>query len=428
MARIESRLTLELRKTFPDDFLWGASVSSHQVEGDTYNQWTKWELEHAAESASESEKRWSWIPAWEDVRAEAKDPDNYVSGHGIRHYKHYRQDFKIAKALGLNTFRFNIEWSRIEPQEGTFNVEALQHYRRYVKALVSEGLEPIVGLWHWTVPVWFEEKGGFSRSSNLKYWRRFVEKVSDELDWSHIEYALTMNEPNTYVAMSYIMGEFPHRNRSKLEALRTYRVLTKAHKIAYRVMKLRHPHLKVSLAYQVNKIIPKDEARLLDRLNARTYAYLNQWWFLGRVKKQLDFLGLNYYFTDYREKFQTFPSSNPPRPLNDLGWYMEPAGIDMAISDAYRRFKLPIIVLENGVADMADKDRLWWITETMHALAAARRSGAKVFGYCHWSLLDNFEWQYGWFPKFGLVSVNRETYKRTVKKSAKLWGQWLLHR
>ncbi len=429
MARLQARLTKTLRMTFPDTFLWGVSISAHQVEGNTYNQWTRWELDHAAENASNAEQRWSDIPVWDDVRAEARDPDNYITGQALRHRKNFATDFKYAKALGLNTWRFSIEWSRIEPREGTFNVEALQYYKRYIKQLRAAGLTPIVTLHHFTNPVWFEDYGGFGHKSNLRYWQRFVNKLADELEWGAIDYVCTINEPNTYSSMSYLLGEFPHDKKSKLKFLRNYKNMVTAHKIAYKILKLRHPHLRVGYAHQFAKIAPKDPKKLGDRINAKITAYIWQWWFLSRVNRHIDFVGVNYYLAEYRSKLtQMYPSTNPVRPVSDIGWYMEPEGIEQVLREIGDRTKLPIIITENGLADCEDKDRLWWIAETMQAISAARRSGVDIRGYCHWTFVDNFEWQFGWFPKFGLLSADREKGTYKVRKSAKTWSNWLHHR
>ena len=137
-------------------------------------------------------------------------------------------------------------------------------------------------------------------------------------------------------------------------------------------------------------------------------------------------MGFNYYFADYRTGRKINFDINHEKPVNDLGWHMEPAGVAEVIKDIAKRYPgKPIIITENGVADMHDQYREWWLAETMTALAECINSGANVQGYLHWSLLDNFEWAYGWFPKFGLIAVDRKTMKRTVKKSAKVWAQWL---
>jgi beta-glucosidase len=421
------QLTPELKKRFPGDFMWGASISPHQVEGDSYNQWTKWELETAKQSANSAESKWSKIlPIWDDVRAQATDPNNYVSGHGDKHYKLYEQDFKLAKSLGLNTFRFSLEWSRIEPEEGVYNIEALRHYKRYIAALIDAGLTPIVGLWHWTHPVWFEEKGGFSKKANLIHWRKYVEKVADELDWSEVKYANSLNEANMYTIESYYLKDFPPAKGGLLKTLITYNNLALAHRIAYRTLTNRHSHLSVGIVHQFVNYQPKNRSKFSDRTLSWVLDQFVNWWFLRRCRR-FDFVGLNYYRTEYIEWFKIM-GKNPSAPVNDMGWYMEPKGIEHVINETWSRFKKPIIVTENGVADMHDKYRLWWLTETMHAIDRAQSNGVKLLGYCHWSLLDNFEWQYGWIPKFGLVAVDRQSSQRTVKHSARIWSNWLLHR
>ena len=421
------QLTPELKKKFPDDFLWGASVSPHQVEGDTYNQWTKWELETAKESAREAEAKWSKIlPVWEDVKSQATNPDNYISGHADKHYKLFEHDFKLAKSLGLNTFRFSLEWSRIEPEEGVYNIEALRHYKRYISALIEAGLTPIVGLWHWTHPVWFEEKGGFTKKANLSHWRKYVEKVADELDWSEVKYANSLNEANVYATSSFFLKEFAPADGSLIHTLTSYRNLALAHRIVYRTLKNRHAHLSVGVVHHMVNLKPKNKSRYLDRLMTRAAGQFINWWFLKQCQ-DFDFIGLNYYRTEYTSWFK-LKGDNPATPLNDLGWYMEPKGIKDLLIVTYSKFHKPIIIIENGVADMHDKYRLWWITETMHAIDSARSNGVDILGYCHWSLLDNFEWQFGWFPKFGLVAVDRQSSQRRVKHSARIWSNWLLHR
>ncbi|HUC95990.1 MAG TPA: family 1 glycosylhydrolase, partial [Candidatus Saccharimonadia bacterium] len=139
---------------------------------------------------------------------------------------------------------------------------------------------------------------------------------------------------------------------------------------------------------------------------------------------QLDFVGINYYFTRYITNFR---QNNPDKPLNDMGWYMEPSGIEPAIKNIWRKYKKPIVISENGLADAKDIHRKWWLEENMHAISSALSDGADVIGYLHWSLLDNFEWAYGWWPKFGLISVDRGNMQRTVRESAKYYSE-LIHK
>jgi beta-glucosidase len=405
---------------FPKDFLWGASTSSHQVEGDNYNQWSVWELENAAKLAKNAEQlnHWRWhIPVWDKVKRQAKDPDNYISGRGIEHYKLYKQDFELLEKLNLNAFRFSLEWSRIEPEEGQWNIEAIRHYRDYITELQERGITPIMNIWHFSLPVWFAAKGGFKKRTNLKCFERFVQIVAKELTHD-VEYIITINEPNVYASFSYILGMHPPQEKNPLSMIRVYWNLVSAHRTAYKILKRQKPTLKIGAALQLANIQAKDPHSLSDELSTKIMRYVWNWWYLHRIRKQQDFVGMNYYFTDYYDGW--FRRTDPKVPLNDRGWYMEPEGLYPLLLRAWAHYHKPIIVTENGLADMFDQYRRWWIEETIVAMERAISQGVLVKGYIHWSLLDNFEWEEGWWPKFGLVAVNRRRgMKRTIRPSAK---------
>ena len=409
--------------SFPADFLWGASTAGHQVEGGNFDQWTVWELDNASELAKTAADRLRWLPDWQDFKKDAENPDNYVSGRGVDHLRRYKEDFDILSQLNLNAFRFGIEWSRIEPEQGVWDKTAIDHYHNYLAELKKRGIEPIINLWHWTHPVWFENMGGFSKSGNIKHFIRFVDKIAEEFGVD-ITYVLTINEPNVYSSFSYTTGEWPPQGRIPLKGLWTFYNLARAHRHAYTLLKSRHPHLRISAASQFGNALPKRPNHWLDKTTAACANYSWNWWFMDRIKNHVDFVGFNYYFTDY---YQGLKKVNPHTPLNDLGWYMEPSGLANVITKAHKRYGKPILITENGVADVKDSYRQWWLEETMHALVQARKSGAEVFGYLHWSLLDNFEWKYGWWPKFGLVKVDRQNgMKRTIRPSAIWWSKVLV--
>ncbi len=196
-------------------FFWGASTASHQVEGGTHNQWSVWELENASDLAKTAKHRLGWMKNWDDIKEQAKDPSNYVSGRGVEHYNRYKEDFDILEELNLNAFRFGIEWSRIEPEQGVFDEVAIAHYREYIAELNRRNIEPFINLWHWTMPVWFTEMGGFEKRRNIKYFEAFVQKVTDELLYD-VNYVLVINEPNVYMGLSYGDGEWPPQKHNQL--------------------------------------------------------------------------------------------------------------------------------------------------------------------------------------------------------------------
>lgn len=411
----------DVNLNFTKDFLWGASVSAHQVEGGNHNQWTVWELAHAAELAKTAEHRYGHLLRWEDIKSQAKDPANYVSGRAVDHYNRYQEDFKLLKKLKLNTLRFGVEWSRLEPEEGEWNQEALDHYRTYIEKLREMDIEPVINLWHWTVPVWFADKGGFAKGANLKYFDRFVSKINQE--YGHlIRYVITLNEPNNYASFGYLLGTWPPGEKNLVHTSITYWNLVRAHRRAYRIIKRSHPETQVGIAAQLANIQAKRPHNLFDEMSTKVMRYVWNWWFLRRIRRQQDFIGFNYYFSDYYTG--VFKRGNPKTPLNDMGWYMEPEGLYPLLLRIWSRYKKPIIITENGVADARDEYRRWWIEESIVAMQRAVSEGVKIKGYFHWSLLDNFEWADGYWPKFGLVSVDREHgLERKIRPSAKWFAE-----
>lgn len=418
------------QRLFPKDFLWGASTASHQVEGNTYNQWTVWELENAKRLATTAGKRLDWLPSWDKVRERATDPTNYISGTGVEHYERYKDDFKLAKRLNLNAFRFGIEWSRVEPLPGEWDAVAWQHYRDYIDEMLKMGIRPVLNIWHWTMPVWFTDMGGFEKRKNLKYFVRFVEKICQELQIKELKYILTLNEPNVYASFGYVTGEWPPDQRNIFRFMKVYYNLVLAHKRIYPVLKKANPKLQVGLASQFANIQAKRPQNIFDMTATRWMRYFWNWWFYNRTDRYMDFVGFNYYFTDYYrwgdykhiKNRELFHRDNPREPKNDLGWYMEPEGVYPLIVRAWAHYKKPILITENGLADENDQSRRWWLEETIVALERAISEGIPVIGYLHWSLLDNFEWAYGWWPKFGLIAVDRKSMERTVRPSAEYYA------
>ena len=416
------------KKVFSDDFLWGASVSAHQAEGGNHNQWTVWELAHAAELAKTAEKRLGWMPSWPDIKTEAANPNSYISGDGVKHYQKFEDDFDILQKLNLNSFRFSIEWSRLEPEPGQWNQAEIEHYRSYIKALKSRGIEPVLNIWHWTHPVWFGEMGGFKYRRNLKYFERLVQKIVEEYG-DDVKYYLTINEPIVYSVFGYLRTDttsgmmWPPAEKSAASLLRVFWNLVQAHRRAYKIIKRHRPSAMVGIASQLGNIQAKDSHDIFDTLSTKLMRAAWNWAFLHRIRRQQDFVGINYYFTSYYDNW--FREDNPKLPLNDLGWYMEPEGLYPLLLRTWAHYKKPIMISENGVADQHDQFRQWWIEETIVAMERSMSQGVKIIGYFHWSLLDNFEWATGWLAKFGLVEVDRQNgMKRTIRPS----GRWLAER
>lgn len=403
---------------FPKRFLWGAATSAHQVEGNTHNNWTVWELENAKSLAHAAPHKMSNLSIWKDVEKEAIQPENYVSTEAVDHYNRYELDFDIAKKLNLNAFRFSIEWSRIEPKEGAWDPAEIQHYREYIAALKKRGLEPMATLFHWTMPTWFAEKGGFEKASNVKYFVRYAEKILDELG-QDLRLITTINEPDTMFFHGYFVLDHPPQKNSRLSGVMAYRNMLLAHKRVYKLAHRKSRRYKVGFTKSYAWIRPGDESRLT-KFAIRTDFFLRDdlpLWYIGR---KIDFIGANYYFSDRRVGTKIEQENER---TNDLGWEMRPDDLAHVLRRLGKR-KKPIIITESGVADRNDTYRKWWITRSLYAISEAIADGVDVQGYLHWSLLDNFEWAYGRWPRFGLVAIDyKNNLKRTVRSSGLWYGQ-----
>lgn len=399
--------------------MWGAALAAHQVEGGNNNQWTEWELANAKNLSKAAANNYGWLPNWEEVKHRAEESKNYVSGRGVEHRKFYKEDFALLKSLNLNTLRFSIEWSRIEPSEGKFSKAGLKFYKDYLTSLKEQGITPVVSLWHWTLPKWFAEKGGFAKRSNVKYFERFASLIAKTLG-KDFEYVTILNEPIIYANNSYKEGRWVPQKNNPILAVWVVVNLIRAHKRAAKALLKIKSDFKIGVAHNCAHFYSGDDA-FRSKLSVAVVRYLNNYFFLDRIRKSIDFIGINYYFAD-RIYGLSLKGNNPDVKRSDLGWDMQPAMIEGVLNDIWSRYKLPILITENGLADAKDKKRRWWIGETMKALARAKKSGVGLIGYLHWSLLDNFEWSEGYWPKFGLIEVDRVTMKRKVRPSAVWWS------
>ncbi|MEK7184111.1 MAG: glycoside hydrolase family 1 protein [Patescibacteria group bacterium] len=389
---------------FPKSFLWGASTSSHQVEGGLHNSWTRWE---------QSDRRLSELREHGLIKQYGKQ--QFISGKAVDHYHRFRDDFRLAQSLGHNATRFSLEWSRIEPREGEFDEKALAHYVTVLKFMRSLGIEPFVTLWHWPLPIWLEDKGGCMSPEIADYFARYATKLADALG-DHVTYWITLNEPEIFSDNSYLAGIWPPQRRSPILYLRVLHHLVSAHKQAYIILKGRFPASQVGIA--TNNAYIETPYRDPVHLGLRAVAdWWNNHWFLSRIKQHQDFIGLNYYF---HNRIAFGFGKNQNLKTSDLGWELYPEGIYPVLKDL-QRYNVPIYITEHGLADAADRQRGWYIVESLRHIHRAIIDGVDVRGYLHWSLIDNFEWDKGFWPRFGLIAVDFKTQRRTIRPSAQLY-------
>ncbi len=401
---------------FPKDFLWGAATASHQVEGNTLNDWSEWEKEHAPRLAKESESHFGHLPCWERVKEEALDPSTYLSGSSTDHYHRFEEDFDILKRLNGNVYRFSLEWSRIEPVNGVFDEQEIEHYRKVIQALRVRGIEPFVTLWHWTLPLWLRDEGGLLSQKFPEYFARYAEKVLESLG-PDIRFVVTLNEPDVVTSHGYLKGAWPPQYKSIFKFFQATFNLIHAHKKAYAVTKQVYPDIQIGIAKH-NVYFETAKSGLWNNILKSIAHYIwNKWW-LNRIKNFQDFIGLNHY---HRNVINGWYGKNPNEIVTDFGWEFFPESLTGALTDLMPYGK-PVYVTENGLADATDELRQQFIPRAIAAIEKALQQGADVRGYMYWSLLDNFEWDKGYWLKFGLIAVDRGTFKRTVRPSAQIYA------
>jgi len=388
---------------FPKGFFWGAATASHQVEGHTQNQWSDWEISPGRLTQLEH-----------DGLIAKYGQENFISGPAADHYHRYEEDFRLAKELGHLATRISIEWSRVEPREGYFDVGAIDHYRDVISSVRRNGMEPFVTLWHWTFPIWFRDKGGFATRKNVEYFARFAEKMVSEL--TDITFWITLNEPEIYARNSYAVGIWPPQEKSLLSSLNVFYNLVHAHRSAFKKMKDVNSFAQIGIAKNNTYF----EAYKNQVQNVITKTFLDWSWnshFLNKISGTQDFIGLNHYFHN-RIGWRMTQYENPR--TSDMGWELYPEAIYHVLKDL-KKYRLPIYITENGLADSEDKQRAWFIKETLMNVHRAISEGVDVRGYLHWSLMDNFEWDKGFWPCFGLVAIDYSTQQRTPRPSAMVY-------
>lgn len=393
--------------SFPDGFLWGAATAAHQVEGNNSNSdWWLWELETAQRKAQAARAK-----QWPDfIGSRYPFPfqeENYISAKACDHYHRFEADFDLAKSLGHKALRFSIEWARIEPEEGKFDQSEIEHYRQVIKALRQRGLEPFVTLWHFTLPAWFAKKGGWLQKGACEYFVRYVQKVVEALK-DQVVFWMTINEPIVYVSASFLRSSWPPQEKSLLKAWRVVRNLIKAHKLSYQAMHQISPSCQVGIA--------KNITFFGGSFLASFYSYFPNKYFLQKIKGFQDFIGLNYY------RFVQLAFAKRKLWRTDLDWDIWPEGI-YHILKYLKKYHLPIYITENGLADAQDRKRKRYILEHLRFIWQAIQEGTDVKGYFYWSLLDNFEWAEGFWPRFGLVEVDYQSQARKIRSSAQAFAE-----
>ncbi len=398
-------------RPFPKGFLLGAATAGHQVEGNNLNS-DCWLLEHLPESTF-------------------VEP----SGDACDHYHLYPHDIRLLGELGFNTYRFSLEWARIEPEEGYFSRAELEHYRRMLAACHEGGITPMVTYSHFTVPRWFALRGGWEKADAPGRFARFCERSTRSLG-DLIDYATTLNEPDIAALVDWMalpdgqsigasIGARLPVIRKQLGApefsgflfgdkRRTIPNLVRAHTEGREAIKSARAGIPVGLSLAMPDDQPAPSNSRVKQKRAEVYEP-----FLEAARKN-EFFGVQTYSRAIVAERDLPPPKDAE--LTQVGWEFYPEALEHTIRYAAQKTGVPIVVTENGIATEDDSRRIEYIRRALAGVQRCLEDGVDVRGYIHWSVMDNFEWNQGFKPKFGLIGVDRETQRRRVKPSAVYLG------
>ena len=422
---------------FSENFLWGAASASAQVEG-------------AYLEDGKGLSIWDVAP---------KDKIRFGENCHIAcdHYHRFRDDIALMKKIGLKVYRFSLSWPRIQPSEGAVNQKGIAFYRQLIDELKANGIVPMVTLYHWDMPVWVHQQGGWHNEKIidlfLQYTEIIVNAFSDQIQWW-----MTFNEPYSFLHNGYVTGVHAPFEQDRSDFSRITVHCLRANAGAVQIIR-RHAKCtpKIGIAVGSQCSIPcNSSASAVEAAYKKTFesplgTLINRWWcdpmLLGQFVKlddqhqisaelartlqcDLDFIGLNLY--------QPFDSDaadrdHPdPNRRTDLGWPIDGRCMYWNVRFFWERYQLPILISENGAAfsdrispdgAVHDPRRSDYLKEHLTNLKQAAKENIPVLGYLYWSIMDNFEWAEGYAPRFGIIYVDYTSQKRILKDSAESFRQ-----
>ena len=408
---------------FPKGFLWGTATAAHQIEGGTTNN------------------NW-WL-----FEKEGTIKNNDSALVACDHWNRFKQDFDLLKKLNCNAYRMSIEWSRVFPQPGTLDKKALDHYVTMINELLKRKITPFVTLFHFTLPIWWCNEGGLLNrdKKHLEHFKQFCDVVAKTLK-GKVKFYNTINEPSI-VMLGYITGTSAPGQKNMLKAIKALGTTMLMHAIAYHTIKSVDPDAKVGIVHNVQITKPYNPDSIMDKLFTAFADYCFNGAIIRSLKKgklplQIfsshrelintnDFIGVNFYNfirLSLRLKDLAIPATDNPicgkkGLCVSLGWEPYPEGFYLAIKRMHNAFPhIPMYITENGIGTNDDSWRQRVLIDHLKMLHKAITEGVDIRGYFYWSLIDNFEWEHGYEPRFGLVHVDFKTQKRTIKPSGMVYA------
>ena len=380
-------------KKFPKSFKWGVATSAYQIEGGNNN--SNWEI-------------------W------AKKKNITPAGIACDSFKKYDDDIELMKSLNINSYRFSIEWARIEPSEGMWNTEALNYYKDLILKLKENNIEPFVTLFHFTLPLWVEKLGGFENKKTIQYFVRFTEFIAENFN-GEVNYFITLNEPTLFSSLSYFRGIWPPEKKNFFKFMKVSHNLEKSHIAVYKKIKDIYEKYEwgspsISISQNITDLKTFD---IFSFIYSKLLNYIINYSFLDHIRDCIDFVGLNFYFHDEISIFHKNTSINKEgvQYLDKNPENIYPKGIYNVLQVLNKRYKKDIYITENGISDSSDKIRTKYINEYLSFVYRAIKDGIPVRGYFYWTLIDNYEWLDGFSAKFGLAYIKND--RRVIKRSGK---------
>jgi beta-glucosidase len=396
---------------WPKGFLWGTATAAHQIEGNNVGS-DYWLLEH--------------LPGTNFVEP---------SGDACDSWNRWQEDIALVKAMGLNAYRFSVEWARIEPEKAAFSNAALAHYRAICTACREAGIAPVVTFHHFSSPRWIAAIGGWENPETAQHFARYCARTAAALR-GVVDTVCTMNEPNAQVTSFVMRGDRVFDGEAAIvarasralgsdrfgsyfmgDSFRVRDVCLQAHGLARDAIKAALPGVRVGMTLALQDLVPGPGGEVLyQRIfdNARRPFY--------EAARADDFLGVQPYM-----RLRVGPTGYLPPPagvmLNDSGQEASPDVPPAVVREAWTHAQVPILVSENGIEAENDALRVRHLTASVAALHGVVADGVPLLGYVHWSLMDNFEWRSGYRPRFGLHAVDRVTFARTAKPSAAVYRE-----
>jgi beta-glucosidase len=380
-------------RTFPEGFRWGTATAAHQIEGGNWNN--DW---------------WAWEHA-EGTRCVEPSGDACDSWH------RWEEDLALVAGIGFDNYRFSVEWSRIEPEEGEWSAAAVEQYRLRCQALLDAGIDPVVTFHHFTTPRWVAAKGGWSDPATADRFAAFSRRLAGELG-PVISRACTINEPNIVSTLGHLAGLFPPGRQDVELRRRVNDVFCDAHRKAVDAIRSGAPGVPVGLTLAMSdyQAVDGGESKLERIRRSMEDVFLD-------ATTGDDFVGVQTY-----SRTRVGPDGDVGNEdgveILPMGYEFWPESLAATIRRAwsYTRGEIPLVVTENGIGTHDDEQRIRYVRAALDGVLDCIDEGIDVRGYTYWSLLDNFEWAHGYEPRFGLVSVDRATFARTPKPSAEWLG------